>query len=65
MDTTRRLTGCLSRTDAERQWHEMAATFTALRLPERVACRKWGRGWALFAVPADDARTNSGQSSAA
>ena len=51
---TRRLTGCLPRREALRQWNELAQTFTALRLPERVACRKWGRGWALFAVPIDE-----------
>lgn len=51
MGHERRLTGCLSRADADQQWHELAETFRRLRRPEDVARRKYGRGWALYAVP--------------
>jgi hypothetical protein len=53
MDSAKRLTGCLSRADANRQWHELAETFRNLRRPEAIARRKYGAGYALYAVPRD------------
>lgn len=51
MDSARRLTGCLSRADADRQWHERVNNRDALLQPgERVARRKFGDGYALYAV---------------
>lgn len=51
MGRERRLTGCLSRADANRQWHELAESFRNLRRPEAIARRKYGNGYALYAVP--------------
>jgi hypothetical protein len=57
MDSARRLTGCLSRADADRQWHERVNNRDALLQPgERVARRKYGDGYALYAVPRDTDR---------
>lgn len=52
MAVGRRLTGSLSREDADSQWHELVESFRNLRRPERIMRRKYGKGWALYAVPA-------------
>lgn len=57
MDSARRLTGCLSRADANQQWHELAETFRNLGRPEAIARRKYGVGYALYAVPRKGSQT--------
>jgi hypothetical protein len=58
MERGRRLTGCLSRADADREWHARVANRDALLQPgERVARRKYGAGYALYAVPREDSQT--------
>ena len=46
----RRLTGCLSRVDADRLWVDLVAYRNATRQQKRYARRRYGRGWALYEV---------------
>jgi hypothetical protein len=46
----RRLTGCLSRADADRLWNDLVAYRKATRQPWRIARKRYGRGWALYEV---------------
>jgi len=48
--TVARLTPCLSKTDAEAEWLELGPRMK--RLGYFVDLRRWGAGWAVFAVPA-------------
>lgn len=43
-----RVTGCLALAQAKQACRDMAQTITAMRRPERVSLRRWGRGWAVF-----------------
>jgi hypothetical protein len=50
----RRITGCLSRADADHLWHELARTCVTLGIPYRVGRAKYGTGYALYLADAPD-----------
>lgn len=50
MKRYKRLTGCLSRADADRLWVDLVAYRKATRQPWSIARRKYGQGYALYEV---------------
>jgi hypothetical protein len=49
-----RISGCLGLKAANKAWFEIGETYARMRLPYAAARAKWGSGWAIYRVPADD-----------